>query len=492
MKRISLYSGIPVLSLLSLFFLLALLGCSSCTKPTTAKLVGRVVLTNDSGDPLLDPVDFAGVTIALYAPAVLDTTIVRLNTKYPQIGVTISQETEFDHRGEEPLKLTTSGADGSFDLEEITPGAYNLAFISPQWGVRYICGLSLEAGQEMDLGSLELFPVTILGTYHSEDVVFKRDHCYFIGETASFTGTVTIQPGSRIYMGPGSSFKAYGGFITVEASDINDAWRILPAREAFTTSALELGPDDYFGGLELRGEDSRLQGGIVRYFANTVGVFNDYCVVNNMLMQHGNTGLSILQGNASISNVITADCANMGFQLFSSQPGPFDVSSCVFMNQGYGISISIIGDFDINNNYFYNSRFGVANLTCSGSITHNEFEHGMIDVHQGSGNEIIAYNKFYYSTRWTIRPLGTMQINYNDFYRTAQYFVVIRQNDAPPYYTYVYDDVDATNNYWLPANVDDYLLDGTDNPNYPPGQECGYYVIHQPRRFTPVPGAGIQ
>ena len=49
----------------------------------------------------------AGVTVSLYAPVELpvesrmpaaDTALVRINQEYPNIGVQISQETEFDQR----------------------------------------------------------------------------------------------------------------------------------------------------------------------------------------------------------------------------------------------------------------------------------------------------------------------------------------------------------------------------------------------------------
>lgn len=91
--------------------LLPLLILTSCIKPKTTSLSGTVLLENDTGDANLDPVDHAGVTIALYQPAQLDTTLTRINNEYPTTGVLISQETEFDHRLATPLKTALSGAD---------------------------------------------------------------------------------------------------------------------------------------------------------------------------------------------------------------------------------------------------------------------------------------------------------------------------------------------------------------------------------------------
>jgi hypothetical protein len=52
-------------------------------------------------------------------------------------------------------------------------------------------------------------------------------------------------------------------------------------------------------------------------------------------------------------------------------------------------------------------------------------------------------------------------------------------------------DLDATNNYWAVADVNAYILDGTDNPDYP-DSPCPYFVIFIPKRASPVPEAGIQ
>jgi hypothetical protein len=46
-----------------------------CNKGTIS---GTVMLVNDTDNPSLNPVDYAGVTVALYKIAVLDTTLVRI------------------------------------------------------------------------------------------------------------------------------------------------------------------------------------------------------------------------------------------------------------------------------------------------------------------------------------------------------------------------------------------------------------------------------
>ena len=113
--------------LISLIVLILAFLCNSCsTNANKGTISGTVMLVNDSDNPSFNPVDYAGVTVALYKTAVLDTTLVRINQQYPQIGVQITQETEFDHRNFNPLKVVTTDAEGKFIFPSLTAGTYNL------------------------------------------------------------------------------------------------------------------------------------------------------------------------------------------------------------------------------------------------------------------------------------------------------------------------------------------------------------------------------
>lgn len=105
-----------------------------------------MLLVNDTSDPTLDPVDYSEITVALYGLAVLDTTIVRINQGYPNIGVQISQETEFEHRLQNPVVMTATAADGSFLLSKLPVGTYNLVAMKGNWGYQYKFQISLAQG----------------------------------------------------------------------------------------------------------------------------------------------------------------------------------------------------------------------------------------------------------------------------------------------------------------------------------------------------------
>ena len=102
-----------------------MISCS--TKYNKCTISGKVILFNDIPDLFIDnPIDFSGVTVTLYKTSELDTTLVRINQQYPQIGVKITQETEFDHRNFNPLKVVTTDAEGKFIFPSLTAGTYNL------------------------------------------------------------------------------------------------------------------------------------------------------------------------------------------------------------------------------------------------------------------------------------------------------------------------------------------------------------------------------
>jgi len=106
-----------IIGLIIILFILILIiiSCSSPTETAKGLLTGIVQLEEGT--------DHSGISIAIYDLVNLDTTIVRINNQYPQIGIQINQHTEFDHRLQSPIKHTETDTDGS-RLSIIKPRVY--------------------------------------------------------------------------------------------------------------------------------------------------------------------------------------------------------------------------------------------------------------------------------------------------------------------------------------------------------------------------------
>lgn len=479
---------------LASYVLLSVIGCTSCsTKPQTASLTGVVILNNDSGDSANDPVDYSGVIIALYELAILDTTLVRIHTKHPQIGVPISQATDFDHRNYNPVKTTMSNADGSFQIEAIDAGIYNVALLKEDWGIRYAYEIEISKGQSSDLGTMELFPVQEYRQYVGTDQVFRTGHTFLISESTNFANPVHLEAEACIYVSPSCSVTF---FESVSSSNSNGAlfpWRIQSAKDMYSVAMSEISIDEYFSSLQFLGEETYLKGGVIQHFMNTVTLRSEQNTLDQMMIRFFEDGLSLQYGSGTFINLLCAYGNTAGINLNTPHTGVTQVTRSIFYDVNWGLNVRIAGIYDLNNNYFVANSRGIHPDGCTGSITHNEFERNGLDISpKTTVAPQITYNNFFKSGGTSIFPVGRTVINNNNFFSTSTngYFINIRSSN-PPSYSSVFQDLDATNNYWAVQNLDDYLLDANDNSQYP-NEPCAHYVIYNPRRWSRVPDAGIQ
>lgn len=480
------------LTILSLLLLIAT-GFSSCrTTPKSASVVGRVILSNDTGDPSLDPVDYSGVTVALYDLADLDTTLVRINGQYPQIGVLISQETEFDHRSAQQIKSVFSNPDGSFALSGIDSGVYNVVILKDQWGVKYLYNVEISSGNEVNLGDITMFPVLEYSSTIIDNVIFRSDHCYLITENVNFIGSVEIEPRAIIFIDPGVMAKFYGGVATPSDGEMDEAWKFLPSKEIYSPSQYELTLDDYYNSVAFYGNSVEINNGLLQYFVNSI-VFNcDQSQMSNMLIRYFDGGIAVSEGNATLQNLLVANGIDYGINISSTSSGESQITDSIIMKTTQGLDLTTLSTYSIHNCYFFDNRWAMRISYSNGSITNSCFDENVFGIYTSNvaTPTQIDHNNFYYTHQYCIVPCHTAVINNNNFYRTNGYFIKIWSPDLFNN-SYVWDDIDATNNYWGVSNLDDYLLDGNDNDEHA-DDPCPYYIIYQPRRNDPVPDAGIQ
>ncbi len=490
MKNIITYTG-------ALLMAAALcLGCSCITKPKYGSMTGSVMLVNDSGDPGLDPMDFAGITVALYEPAVLDTAITRINGECPQIGVIICQETEFDHRYQTPVLTTVTLADGSYQFAEIDPGLYNLVIYKEGWGIRHRYRLDVKEDSNEAVPQIELYPAQDLPTSVVEDFTLLSDHTYFIASETLFIGSVAIEPRARIYVSPGGSAKFYGQVSTQPAPDMTDAWSVFTSTGLYSCSPVQLGSDTYYSTVYFHQPQVSVSNGNFRHVGNSIGSASEHTSFEKLIISRCGGGISITQGIANLSNLLINNGSNYGISINSSHPGESSISGCILKNLNRGVVLTVQGSYRIENCYISQiSDEAIRSLLCLGSITHNTFEGNKYDIYARDVSGIphyldISHNNFILSLLCGITATRLDYMHNNNFYRTNGYFITIR-GAMPPNYSLVGQDFDATQNYWAVDDVGQYLLDAEDNGEVP-NTPCAHYIDYLPRRNIPVPDAGIQ
>jgi len=442
--------------------------------------------------------DFSGVTVALYKTAVLDTTLVRINQQYPQIGVHITQETEFDHRNFNPLKVTTTDAVGKFSFPSLTPGDYNIVIWKNEWGIRYICSVKAIENENNNIGNIALYPEIIYNsTIVSEPTIFKSDHSYFILTDVNFTSSVEFQPRAQIFINPGCMLKFYGAVTTPEFTSSRDMWKITSGKEIYSTSPVPMDFDSYYSSVNFYGEEINIKSGIVKYGDNALNsIYVSSNEINFMVFEECGTALNINEGNVDIAYLVIFNCNNSGIVFTSKLGGDLNVSITKSIANNINlraVSVERAKELVINNCYFYNNYYAISNKYCDSIFEHNEFLDNYYDIHYSKidfnlHNEI-HYNNFFQSFAESIFLCGNINnITNNNFYGPTGYFIYIIYIVAP--FAMVNNNVNAINNYWSYENIDHYLVDANDNDIY--SIQCPYNIIYLPKLNNPDTNAGIQ
>jgi hypothetical protein len=475
-----------------LLFLILLAMVSCQTKPESGSISGMVYLVNDTSDPGNDPQDNHGVEIALYHPVELDSTLSRINSEYPQIGIQISQETEFDHRAAELVKLTSSDALGNFSFDKVDPGTYNIVFLKDDWGIRYSYGVEVIADEVFDLGATEMFPAGNFSGSVTENQVLKSGHSYFIQGITNFIGNVEIEPQAQIFGEPGSIIRFYGNVVTPGNQTTGNNWRLVSSESMYSTEQTEIAIGSYISAVEIHGENLQICNGIFSHVSNSVALIANDSNISNSMFRYCGGGISIPQGKANLTNLIITDGLNYGISIVTNSTELSQISDCIIGRTSDGINLHVSGSYNITNSYFFLNNNAIRPDNCVGSISHNAFENNSNDIFQRFvySPTQIQFNNFYRSHEIGVWPHMRADIANNNFFNTDGYYIVIR-GPNPPEYSIVRQDLIATHNYWGLPNYEDYLLDGNDNAYYP-DQPCPYYIISIPRLNSPVSDAGIQ
>ncbi len=520
--------------LLLLFLLLVISNCSNSTQVSKGSLSGTVHL---EGEP-----DHSEITVAVYELAYLDTTIVRINSQYPHIGVIINQHTEFDHRFQSPVKYTETDFEGNFLLKKITVGEYNIVALKDSFGFKYIYDFEIEKDENQLTPQPPLFKpiegeqkriyssmrtdadIILFAEHHlsgdiTDDWVFETDHHYIIGEegvnSTNFTpGTnLEIQPGAIIRIEPGNDLKIYGNlFAQGEENNMfwitsNDGFALNDASSNFQFSIFNFKFDRseellQYNSMELSSiasvSDDLLSWGKFDY-ANTC-LLNQ---VNNLHLQNGVFRDS--RCGFKSTNVDSTFCANLINKTCLSEIGSinynFTTSGTIEKNIIIQANIGIMLDNEssplIKNNFIECFNEGVfTRNNCFSEIKNNAIICDNIGISiRGDCDEQIYYNNINASIGVLIPPTGyygssNAIINYNNI-QTNNYAIKILGTQWGPNI----NDINAINNFFYTMNeeeIQEFIFDKNDVI-----EQAEYYnytgiVNYIPYLTQEYPNAGIQ
>ncbi len=363
---------IIVLGSLLILASMLLTGCSHTTKTKTGSLTGSVILVNDTGDTANNPVDYAGVTVALYKAVKFDTTLVRINSQYPNVGIPISERTEFDHRLQNPVMVTTTSADGSFQLNKVTRGNYNLAILKDGWGVRYYCDLEIVSGQNTlasakkssiagrtGKSTTELYPVRTLHGFALDTYTFQSNHSYLVDNNISFVGNAVIESSAYIWVKPNMRITL---LTSVNAGQITDDYSIITsADKMYETTQVPASDILRFDGIyfnpDIPVENNMIQSVITTFALNGWNVQTSNIDIKNMIFRNCGIGIHIVEcDNITItqSNVILSDNLDSGGINLTGCHQTL-ISENVFLSNVIGIRQHTSTDANVKNCYFYNN-----------------------------------------------------------------------------------------------------------------------------------------
>lgn len=160
-----------IFSLLILVSIFSFACTKNLTNTETFIISGVVTLEGET--------DYSDITVALYAPAELDTAIVNMHKRFPTVGFELTQAAVFDHREAAPVYTTKTDKEGKYTLANLPGGEYNLVASKEGFGWRYLYNINSET-QPADIkllpeievqGTLDLY--TIWGAY--QHVIVKGD-----------------------------------------------------------------------------------------------------------------------------------------------------------------------------------------------------------------------------------------------------------------------------------------------------------------------------
>jgi len=449
--------------------------------------------------------DYSGIVVELYKTVKLDTTIVRLNLKYPLIGVKISQETEFDHRFHDPVGYTTTNANGFFEFKKIPAGTiYNLVAYKGDWGILYEYDISIIEGENFVSSISEPLKIyqeiTVDSHIYDELVLDSNKHYIFESDTIFHPGShLVIKPGTVIRIKPLAAVSIYGS-LTVD-SEPGKYFKVT-SNDSFYNRSNDIGHYSHITVMNSATvTNNEISNGIFSYGMNSLIIRVNEINVNNSTFSGRNSGLTFeqVEGISVINSIFRNTILDTQQTLYLSYVVMGYVDKSILINNSTGITLMNSTNVEISNSYFgQNDVTGIQNWYDSDNLVRNSiFVNGPVGIINRARSYLDAKYSIFetsigvYNKVMQLHSAYTTQ-NYNNF--NCSVYAVKTDVYFNPHGGI--RNLDATYNYWGTTNreeIEQLIWDRNDENEGHPYYNwlLGVYDF-EPFLNRPYAGAGIQ
>jgi len=223
--------------------------------------------------------------------------------EFHMVGIPISQATEFDHRLAKPIYQTQTKADGSYKMEGIEEGAYNLVAVRQGYGWKYLYEAEVaKEAKTVTAENIVLYPEMEVSGVINQYTVWPSEH-YIIAK-----GDVVVPEGETLIIDKGAVIRFDGFYeLQIEGSlQVNGEESIMVI---FTSNFSEVNAGDWQA-IRTKGEASAA---LVKWAKLEYAEGGIECIEGIINVENCRAPLSLLEGRFDEVYQIAADMSGMGF-----------------------------------------------------------------------------------------------------------------------------------------------------------------------------------
>lgn len=472
------YHGFILFLVILNLYSLILLSCSKNgteSNDNTITVSGKVTLEGQG--------DHSGVTVRLYKPVTLDTALVRINQQYPNIGVQISQETEFDHRGETASYSTTTNANGDWNIENVVDGEYNLVASKDGYGWQY--RYAVKGGSF----TFNLSPTVLQNGILTGSIVWESGKTYVLEGDVYVDAAATLTIQENVWC------------LAKQNSRLIVEGKIIKSATGFSYFTNDISNSGTWRGIVLNSSNNAFNGIIIDKASNAIRSDNTSNSIENTIIRNA-TGIGIgLSQNISqvlIDNVLLLN-NQVGLEISGADSTNQITNSVITGSIQQGIQLTQ-SNILIRNNLIRNNSLGISCLFESQAIIqNNNIQENLTDGIEVSGSKPeIMYNNIISNDRMAINitargyTVPAQPVIHNNNLSTKSDFIIkLIGTSASPNNL----DISAENNWWSTTdvvNINNMIYDKND---VDPSDMIRYpytgYIFYSPILMSAEPSAGI-